>query len=257
MKHLYTTLFALLLLGAIVCPASAQTTYAVIVGISDYALFGPNNGDLNFADDDALMFKNLLQSRAGGSVPPGNIILLTERQATRSNILRAMNLFRRATQHDRIIFFFSGHGDQGLLVPYDARPGFVLMHSDVKSAFRASAAHTKLLLADACKSGSMRLHTAPHPVDNSADGNSNVVVMMSSRANQTSRELSNLQHGAFTYYLVRGAVGDADADRDRIVTMQELYKYMRVTIQSATHNQQTPVVFGKFPVSMPFTYIGS
>lgn len=255
-KHIHTSLLLLFLLPNLALSASAQATYAVVVGISDYARLGPRSGDLNFADDDARLFVSLLQSRAGGSVPARNIILLTEQQATRNNILRAMGLFQRATQQDRIIFFFSGHGNQGILSPYDASPNVFLQHNDIKRAFRQSAAHTKLILADACKSGSMSRHTSP-PAAQSADLNKNVVVMMSSRANQTSQELSRLQHGAFTYFLVRGASGEADADHNRIVTMQELYKYMRTTIQSVTGNQQIPVVFGKFPVTMPFTYIGS
>lgn len=258
MNAIHNLLYPLFLLIGSVIPVTAQNTYAVVVGISDYAILGPGNGDLNFADDDARLFADLLQSRAGGTVPARNIILLTERQATRNNILRAMNLFQQATPNDRIIFFFSGHGDQGILVPYDAGPGVILMHSDVKIAFRNSAARTKLLLADACKSGSMRRNTFPHPpVTQSADLNKNVVVMMSSRANQVSQELPRLQHGAFTYFLVRGATGEADIDRNRIVTMQELYRYMRSAIQKITRNGQTPVVFGRFPVSMPFTYVRS
>ncbi len=237
--------------------ALAQTTYAVIVGVSDYAIMSPGKGDLRYADDDARLFANLLQSRAGGSVPARNIILLTEQQATRANILQAMQLFRQAKANDRIIFFFSGHGDQGMLLPYDVGPGVVLLHNDVKSAFRQSAAQTKLLLADACKSGSMRRQTLPHPppVASSSELNKNVVVMMSSRANQLSQELPDIRHGVFTYYLAKGALGEADFDRNRIVTMQELYRYMRSTIQSKTGNQQTPVVFGRFSSSMPFMYV--
>ncbi len=255
-RHLHITMILICLSAGI---AWSQTTYAVIVGISDYKILTPGKGgDLRFADDDARLFAALLQSKAGGTVPTRNIILLTERQATRDNILRAMQLFRQASASDRIIFYFSGHGDQGMLHPYDVGPGVFLQNNDVKSAFRQSSAHTKLLLADACKSGSMRRQAFPHaPTNSPNEQTKNVVVMMSSRANQFSQELSSIQHGAFTYYLVKGAAGEADLDHNRIVTMQELYRYMRGTIQKVTRNQQTPVVYGRFPASMPFTYIGT
>lgn len=233
---------------------SAQTTYAVVVGVSDYANYGPENGDLNFADDDARLFTEMLMSREGGSVPSDHIILLTERNATRHNILLALDLFKRATTKDRIIFYFSGHGDQSYLIPHDAGPGVVLFHNDVKKAFRQSPAQTKFLLADACKSGNIRQHTYSHNLPTpSAEQAQNVVVIMSSRANQISRELSSLRHGAFTYFLVLGAAGKAGEDRNGIVTMKELYMYMRMAIMSVTDNQQTPVVFGRFPASLPFT----
>ncbi|WP_158600253.1 caspase family protein [Fibrisoma montanum] len=236
------------------CYVLAQTTYAVVVGISDYANFGPQNGDLHFADDDARLFAELLMSREGGSISPNNIILLTERNATRANILRALSLFQQATSRDRVIFYFSGHGDQSYLLPYDARPGVVLFHNEVKKAFRQSAAQTKVLLADACKSGNIRRRTYTQaPSTTSSDVNKNVIVIMSSRANQLSQELGRLRHGVFTYFLVRGAAKEADENRDRIVTMQELYKYMRQMIMRMTQNQQTPVVFGRFPASLPFT----
>ena len=236
--------------------AATQQTYAVIVGISDYAMGQPGKGDLNFADDDARLFANMLQSAAGGSVPAANMILLTERQATRTNIISAMRLFRRAAKNDRIIFFFSGHGDQGMLLPYDAAPGVVVLHNDVKLAFRQSSALTKLLLADACKSGSMYRSTLTKtPVVHAPSRDNNIVVMLSSRANQFSQELAQLKHGAFTYYLVQGASGKADADGNQTVTMRELYAYMRNTIQQATHNQQTPVVFGRFSSDMPFAVV--
>jgi len=236
--------------------AAAQQTYAVVVGISDYALGQPGKGDLNFADDDARLFAFMLQSPAGGSVPAGNMILLTDREATRANILKAMKLFKKAAKADRIIFFFSGHGDQGFLLPYDynAGPGAVVQHDDVKLAFRESPALTKLLLTDACKSGSMFPTTRPKSTVKTPPAlNNNVVIMVSSRAKQFSQELSQLKHGAFTYFLVEGASGKADVDHNHIVTFHELYVYMRWTIQQATQNQQTPMMFGRFKPDTPFS----
>ncbi|MFN9115440.1 MAG: hypothetical protein ACK5XN_35745, partial [Bacteroidota bacterium] len=43
--------------------------YAILVGISDYTHLRP----LKFADDDALLFKQFLESGAGGMVPDSNI----------------------------------------------------------------------------------------------------------------------------------------------------------------------------------------
>lgn len=236
--------------------AAAQQTYAVVVGISDYALGQPGKGDLNFADDDARQFYSMLRSPAGGNVPETNIILLTEKEATRANILKAITLFKKAAKADRIIFFFSGHGDKGFLLPYDAGPGVVVRHDDVRLAFRESPALTKLLLTDACKSGSMDRYRHKKPkstVKTPPTLNNNVIIMVSSRDYEFSQELSQLKHGAFTYFLVEGAKGKADTDHNHIVTIRELYAYMHQTIRQVTNNQQTPVLFGRFKSDTPFS----
>ena len=43
----------------------SQAVYGVLVGISDYSYLRP----LKYADDDAILFKQFLESRAGGGVP--------------------------------------------------------------------------------------------------------------------------------------------------------------------------------------------
>ena len=243
-----------------------QRTFAVIVGVSDYKLGQPGKGDLNYSDDDARIFSDFLKSRAGGSVPANQIRLLTDRQASRQHILQAMTVFKKATPDDRIIFYFSGHGDDQVFLPYDASPGVALPHQDIKDAFRGSAAGTKLLLADACMSGTMKEHTAgtsarvAKPVSRQSSTNSNVIVMMSSRLKETpqessnSLESSNLKQGTFTYYLVRGAQGEADdAPKDGIVTIWELHNYVSRNVQKLTSKKQIPAVFGRFDKNLAFT----
>ncbi|MCX6216972.1 caspase family protein [Spirosoma sp.] len=241
-------------------PIQAQRTYAVIVGVSDYQLGRPGKGDLTFSDDDAELFYRLLRSPMSGSIPSENIILLTNSRASRANIMRAMTLFQQATPRDRIIFYFSGHGAPGMLLPYDYTPDarVTLYDRDVKAAFRQSAARTKLLLADACMAGTMRNRQYPSrpPAVSSSTDNSTVVVLLSSRNEETSREGSNLQQGFFTHYLVKGATGDADINpRNGIVTIKELYDYVRQGVRQESQNQQTPVAYGRFPENLPFSTV--
>ena len=61
-------------------PVFNGNTYAVIVGVSDYKYVKP----LSFADQDALLFKDFLQSKSGGSVKPDNIFLILDSDATAS-----------------------------------------------------------------------------------------------------------------------------------------------------------------------------
>ena len=59
--------------------------YALIVGISGYPNF-PAEHQLKYADQDAIQFKNFIQSPEGGAFPAANIRLLTNANATRDRI---------------------------------------------------------------------------------------------------------------------------------------------------------------------------
>jgi uncharacterized caspase-like protein len=71
-------------------------------------------------------------------------------------------------------------------------------------------------------------------------------------------ELGELGHGIFTYYLVQGLAGAADANRDGIVSLQELYDYLeqQVTQKSrAVGGNQHPVMKGELEGAMPLTRV--
>ena len=236
-------------------------TYAVVVGISDYQALSNRTGDLRFADRDARQVAQFLMSKAGGSVPASHLLLLTNRQATRSRIEQALALFRRARPGDRVLFYFSGHGLSDSFAPYDARPGpypNMLTHHDLKAAFRRSSASTKLCIADACLSGSMTQvrqdRAAPTSVSTPADG-SNVAMLLASRSTQYAVESRRLTGGTFTHYLLLGLSGRADRNADRTVTIRELHQYVAPRVRQATHGRQTPVFYGRFSDNLALSYL--
>ncbi|WP_080054493.1 caspase family protein [Spirosoma aerolatum] len=242
------------LLAGVAFSALAQQTYAVVVGVADYQNLSNNQGDLRYADDDAQLVTRFLKSPQGGSVSSDHIVTLTNSQATHANILEALRIFERARPSDRVIFHFSGHGDGGVFYPYDA-PKEQLLHQELKAAFRRSAAKTKIVWADACLSGSLKRRN-PQPQSSQSythfnDPKLNIVVMTSSRYNQNSAETSRLRQGVFTYFLIKGAQGEADVDQDRIVTVQEHYEYVRKQVAALTRNRQIPTIYGHFSNTMP------
>ncbi|MBO4645560.1 MAG: caspase family protein [Bacteroidales bacterium] len=235
----------------------AGQTYAVIVGINQYSSSQVQN--LQCTVNDAVAFSNYLKSENGGSVPAGNIYLLTNNQATRSNILSAMDkAFGRATDADRIIFFFSGHGFQDHFVAYDTDAddyyGVVraLSFSDVKAKFKSSKAKTKLIFADACFAGSFKTTSnATHPSTSTSFKDVQVAVMMSCKDDEVSREnKESLNHGVFTYYLLQGLKGGADEDGNGRIIMYEIFKYVHDHVSKYTSNNQTPVMYGNFDIRL-------
>lgn len=255
------TLFLTSALLLAVITYAYNNTYALVVGVADYKNLTWDTGDLNFTTNDARLFYNFLRSRKGGSVPAENIVYLTNAQASKTNIItKGKTLFSRAKKDDRVIFFFSGHGDKGCFVPYDVGcyGENLLYFSEVKSIFRNAQCNTKLLLADACFSGSMKgVKTKDIQQVLSKEvkdvSNMNIAVMMSCKGTETSIESSELRQGIFTYYLIRGLSGLANADNNKYVTIKELFYYVnkKTRAKAASIGKlQTPELFGNFDLRL-------
>lgn len=231
-------------------------TYAVIIGVADYKNFTKDDGDLKYTINDAMKFYKFLMSERGGSVPKENIVLLLNADATKANIIeKSKALFANAKSKDRIFFYFSGHGSDDCFMPYDVtvRGNNLLYFSDVKEIFRCAKCSTKLLIADACFSGTMKNSIKKQKTDENAqsDDSVNIAVMMSCGKDETSLELGNLKQGVFTYYLIEGLGGAAyNAEKgSKYITIGELFNYVYKNVTAKAkeyHGKQTPVLFGKF-----------
>jgi uncharacterized caspase-like protein len=64
-----------------------------------------------------------------------------------------------------------------------------------------------------------------------------------------------LQHGIFTYYLLKGLRGAADADKDGLVSVDEAYRYVTTHVPRATGQEQHPVKKGTVKGSLVLSII--
>ena len=234
--------------------------WAVVVGVARYQ----HMPVLKYTDDDAYHTYAFLKSPEGGALPDNQIKVLIDEDATRGNILRTMrNVFLRADENDVVILYFSGHGLPGSFLPVDF-DGFnnKVDHEDVKAIFKESKAKHKLCLADACHSGTLTaMRTAPlentlkkyySAFDNSTGG---TALLMSSKGEEYSLEDQGLRQGIFSHYLIRGLKGEADKNKNKIVTVQELYDYVFKKVRNYTGNAQSPTLTGVYDSRMPVSVI--
>ena len=230
-------------------------TYAVIVAVADYQYSEPGAGDLRYTINDARLFYQFLRSPVGGAVPDENIVVLLDRNATRTRILAALSqTFRRATANDRVVFYFSGHGRHGYLLPYDVQTyRNLISYRELKDSFGTTRAKNKLCFIDACYANSIQ-KPARKPAPE-VEG-LNVAIMSSSQNFQTSQERGSLQQGVFSYHLIRGLAGGADYDQNKVVTIQELHTYVYGKVRSDTRGEQVPHTWGKFDLDMPVALLG-
>ena len=240
--------------------------FAVVVGVSEYS--DRSISGLRYADDDALAFYGFLVSeRAGlGGFDPENVKLLLNEEATYRNIRTALFTFlMAATERDVVMLYFAGHGapdpfrpTEHYLLSYDTNveslAGTALPMSDVSEAVRRIRARDVIVITDACHSAAVGTQMAmrseaPNAInrvflDQMASTTGGYVSITASEVNQFSQEDARWGggHGVFTHYLLEGLDGAADADQDRIVTLGEVFEFVRDRVQRETRNAQVPTV---------------
>jgi hypothetical protein len=220
--------------------------YAVLVGVSSYL----NGNNLRYSDDDAaLVYKNM-QGAFKRELADGKIEILLNDKATVNNVLNSINnCIKSANENDYIVFYFSGHGSPGAFCGYDG----LIDHKLVSDVFTQSKAKYKLCIADACFSGSIsQTQIAANHLELNKD---RMCVLMSSKSNQTSIESSGINHGIFSYHFVKGMHGRADINKDKYITVGELFLYVKKMVSKDSRNQQIPVVFGNDLFKIPLSHL--
>jgi tetratricopeptide (TPR) repeat protein len=249
-------------------PLRVPRGYAVVIGISKYRNLAPE-ANLAFAEKDAENLYSALISKEAGNLEFENVKKLIGPLATLQNIRDALEVWlpSRAQEADRVVVYFVGHGlaDQdgrGYLVPYDidlkrlAETAYPMQR--LGEVFSKNVrAKWKMLLIDACHSGKVTVESTPGRVNESLRGlPQGFLTLTSSRASEKSFEDPQLGggNGLFSYFLVRGWMGEADVDpRDGVVTADELVSYVKREVKNYAKErgqQQTPLEFGDFPDEM-------
>jgi len=247
-------------------PEAEGQTYALLVGISKFQ--DERINPLEFADQDAIELTRLIESPRAGNVPPPNLILLTNQQATRAAIQSAIetHLKARAGKNDTVLLFIASHGatypvdgkQKGFIVTYDSNPEDLsasgIPMDDVHKLFENQLTSVKrlLLYVDVCHAGKIgQIVPRFDAVNKTAerDLTSEDVQMfgiLAAQGGQVAIEGVDFGggHGAFTYFLMRALNGDADLNRDGKVTMSELSDYVHDKVQEATARRQTPKQIG-------------
>lgn len=216
--------------------------YLVSVGIADYSGFPTELNNLHLTAKDAETVADLYSKNA--SV---DYALLLNGNATKSRIVRAIQkVFGKASANDQVVFFFSGHGYPGGFCAYDGKIGY----DEIRAAMSRSKSKNKMMFADACHSGGMRVDDTAAQGAVTAAKSANVMLFLSSRNTESSSERLNMQNGYFTTYLTKGLRGNADANRDRTITAKELYDFVHSSVARISGGEQHPVMWGNFNDNM-------
>lgn len=252
--------------------------WAVIVGISQYAY---ENWNLQYAAKDADKLYELLLTPYGGGFAKERIAKLTNSQATTAEITKALRSFlQKPAKDDLVLLYFACHGssdpnrtDNLYLLTYDTQPndipGTALPMDEIQISIKKNLyAEKVIILADTCHSGgimsegrrsgvvddSNRMNKYLEDLSRTARG---IATFTSAESRQTAQEGKQWGggHGVFTYYLLEGMQGKADKDNNGIVTIGELFEYVRDRVKQDTNDQQHPAIGGGFDRYLPIAIV--
>lgn len=255
------------------------TRWAVIVGISQYEY---ERWNLKYAARDADKFYELLLTPYGGRFEKERICKLTNKEATTGKITQALRSFlQKPAKEDVVLLYFACHGSsdpnrpQNLyLLTYDTNPddiaGTALPMEDIhRSIEKNLLAEKVIILADTCHSGGMMSQGRRSPIDDSQLMNQylndlrqaapGIATFTSAESRQVAQEGEQWGggHGVFTYYLLEGMQGKADKDNNQIVTIGELFEYVRDRVKQDTNDKQHPSIGGGFDRNLPIAIASS
>jgi uncharacterized caspase-like protein len=240
-------------------PAPAGKTFALIIGISQYAKL-PHDLWLQYPDSDATAFANFLGSPRGGAVPPAQLRVLTNRQATTAAVRQAFQTFLQTPgKNDTVYILIAGHGTVdthgAYILTYDSDPNDLS-----SSALPMSELHTLveqrltttghvIFLADVCRAATIagqKTTALGAVVEKIGEAPGEMLGLMAARPKELSLESPEFGggHGAFTWSVLQGLTGAADTDHDGFVTAGELIDYVSTGVPRLTSNKQHPRDFG-------------
>lgn len=265
------------------------TKYAIIIGICDYP--GTANDLCNSDGDSLRMYKALIAlygydqanirlfKDGGGTTHFSNVSEIPEITAeipTRSNILGAIESLNPSSD-DEIVFFFSGHGadglvndddnerrDEGIVVHKDNASGLdsdytYIWDGELKAAFSDFATNRIAFIFDTCLAGGMNdLAYTGRVISMGTNETQPAYVYSSEKVNPDKMEDVDKDgqfdgEGVFTHYFVnegmlQGLADVYDHDSDattRDVVIEEAFDYAKEIIPSIWKRQK-PTISDKF-----------
>ncbi len=237
---------AILLVLAGFLPSQGMVRLAILIG-NNHGL--EDEKPLQYATQDARQVHTAL-TQLGGIDKGQDYLLLDpevpEVMAAFADAKRKIIAFRKANKQVQLLIYYSGHGsDDALHVN-----GRKLPLADIRDFFREMEADLKILIADACFSGSLispkggsLAESVPVVYQDELKVNGSAI-LTSSSAGELSQESQELRGSLFTHYFLSALRGAGDADRDGSVTLWEAYNHtlsgMRRKLASYKNVAQNP-----------------
>lgn len=254
---------------------AAPRAWALLIGINRFEGAPPPpeySYNLSGCRNDVAAVGKVLMTQ--GIFEPERVRFMTDARKgsadypSKANVIAALlDIVAKADVQDIVFVSFSTHGrfdkerNDSCLSMADGRELYGL---DLQAMFLQIKAKNVVITMDACHTGGMDVIGATQSVlsEERAAKNAPIpesfyeklgssrghVVIRACRADQTTPDIRSYGHGILTATMVSGLTGDADRDRDGIVTLSELRVYVTTAIPKIT---QRAIDLGSSPKGGP------
>jgi hypothetical protein len=230
--------------------------YAVAIGVAEYT---DEALRLNYPADDARGFAAALQKQKGGLYSDVEVRTLVDKDATRANVLEALDWLDGAvTSRDIGMVLIAGHGltdEKGhyWFLPADAAPkrlvATAVSQEDIRREMSAIAGKAMLFL-DTCHANRAVAVRGFGPagvdvaslVNDFAKTENGLITFAASQGAELSQESPAWGHGAFSLALIEGIEGKADLLHKGSITVSALDAYIANRVKDLTEGHQHPVM---------------
>lgn len=232
-----------------IAPGDAQSRrlHVLSVGIGEYQ--APTVPALRAPVGDARAVVEQAIHQRGGLYSDVSSFIITDAEATRVNILRAIGKLKRrasATSGDVVFIHFSGHATQineeFFIIPFDAA-----INDRAESLSYSSISISKIgqliseliestyvvLTIDACPGGNYRALETVLPQER-------LTLIVASLPGQVCMDTVAENHGALTLALLEVLAGGGDGNGDGAITVSELINYVLRRVPEVTEGRQVP-----------------
>ena len=239
----------------------ARDAVAIVIGIQNYK----NLPSANYAINDAHQFKDHAVRYLG--VKPENVKLLTDNHAQRADLLLAFKYWLPARINSGktdVIIYFSGHGlsqeqvKQRYFLPFDVNTDLLeetaINQKNLFKQISQAGAKSVVVFLDTCFSGSNRVgqtlvknQRAVNLKQNADALPAGFSVLSAASNQQVAYGDDSLQHGIFTFFLLKGISAEQGTQQSKQLNMGQLADYVtQKTRQFALNNnkQQDPKFSG-------------
>ena len=234
---------------------------AIVIGIQNYK----NLPNASYATNDAIQFKDHAVRYLG--VKPDNVKLLTDNNAQRADILLAFKYWLPAhinAGKTDVIIYFSGHGlsqeqvKQRYFLPFDVNTDLLeetaINQKNLFKQLSLAGAKSVVVFLDTCFSGANRVgqtlvqNQRAVNLKQNADALPTGFSVLSAASNQqVAYGDDSLQHGVFTFFLLKGISAEQGMHQSKQLNLGQLADYVtqKTRLYALNNNkQQDPKFIG-------------
>jgi uncharacterized caspase-like protein len=253
---------------------------AVVIGNKDYE-HAPN---VDFAINDAQIVRNYVKKALGYK----EVNTINKDDAKQSDLYSIFGnesnfkgqLYNYVVKGQSEVFvYYSGHGapdpntNQGYLVPTDCDPNTValngyplqLLMTNLQKLIDEKQLKQVTVVLEACfsgssEAGSLLKNVSPVSIrlKDQEVSSDKMTVFTSSSGDQLSNWYPAMRQSLYTYFFLKGLKGEADIDKNHVITAMELHQYVADEVNGVPywakrlHNgrNQTPTIKGKVDIEL-------